>query len=148
MVTDSLTVVVRLEALLPTKKIIIIIIIKIIIETHCQCLFMPSVCFLSLKLLATLIILGLRFGADDASACADLEALKDWLSGLLNEGPKYGYSPKPSKSYVVVNERSIERANALFGPLGVKVVTSHRFLGGVIGDNEGQLEFLKSRVKE
>lgn len=35
--------------------------------------------------------------ADDASACADLEALKDWLSGLLNEGLKYGYSPKPSK---------------------------------------------------
>ena len=86
--------------------------------------------------------------ADDASACADLEALKDWLSGLLNEGPKYGYSPKPSKSYTVVNERSIERANALFGPLGVKVVTSHRFLGGVIGDNEGQMEFLRSRVKE
>ena len=86
--------------------------------------------------------------ANDASACADLETLKDWLSGLLNEGPKHGYLPKPSKSYVVVNERSIKRANVLFSPLGVKVVTSHRFLGGVIGDNDGQKEFLRSRVKE
>lgn len=51
-------------------------------------------------------------------------------------------------SFVVVKERSIERANALFSPLGVKVVTSHRFLGGVIGDNEGQMEFLRSRFKE
>uniref|UniRef100_A0A1X7U925 Reverse transcriptase domain-containing protein n=1 Tax=Amphimedon queenslandica TaxID=400682 RepID=A0A1X7U925_AMPQE len=86
--------------------------------------------------------------ADDASACAGLEALKDWLLRLLKEGPKFGYSPKPSKSYVVVNERSIERARILFSPLGVNVVTSHRFLGGVVGDREGQTGFIKSRVEK
>ena len=62
--------------------------------------------------------------ADNASACADLEALKDWLTRLLKEDPVYGYSPKPSKSYIVVNVRSVERANTIFGPLGVNVVKS------------------------
>ena len=80
------------------------------------------------------------------SACADLEALKDWLTRLLTEGPVYGYSPKPSKSYIVVNVRSVERANTIFGPLGVNVVTSHRFLGGVVGDRDGRNEFLRSQV--
>ena len=51
--------------------------------------------------------------ADDASAYADLEALKDWLTRLLKEGPEYGYLPKPSKSYIVMNVRSVERANYL-----------------------------------
>ena len=62
--------------------------------------------------------------AHDASACGGLEALKDWLTRLLKEGPVYGYLPKPRKSYIVVNVRSVKRANTIFGPLGVNFVTS------------------------
>ena len=42
------------------------------------------------------------------------------------------YFPEPTKSYVVVNERWKNEATAIFGDLGVQVVTGHRFLDGLL----------------
>ena len=50
----------------------------------------------------------------------------------MDLGPDFGYRPEPLKSYVVVDETDLAQADALFGHLGVKVVTSHRLLGGHI----------------
>ena len=47
--------------------------------------------------------------------------------------------------YVVVDETDFAEANTLFGHLGVKVVTSHRFLGGHIGLSKGLQELIRGR---
>uniref|UniRef100_A0A1X7UI80 Uncharacterized protein n=1 Tax=Amphimedon queenslandica TaxID=400682 RepID=A0A1X7UI80_AMPQE len=64
--------------------------------------------------------------ADDASACAPLCDLKKWFSKLLCIGPSYGCYQEPKKCVLV----------KFFSTLGVKVTTSHRLLGGVIGDQD------------
>ena len=71
--------------------------------------------------------------ADDASACAELSALRDWFSRLIEEGPKYGYFPELRKSFIVVSESHVLGAHEVFDDLGVSVVTGHRLLGGVVG---------------
>ena len=52
----------------------------------------------------------------------------------------------PLISFVVVNERWKKEAAAIFGDLGVQVVTGHRFLGGFIGSQCGRNEYVISRV--
>ena len=49
-------------------------------------------------------------------------------------GPSYGYSPEPHKSYLVVTPNITHLASDAFAGLGISVVCSHSFLGGVIGE--------------
>jgi hypothetical protein len=86
--------------------------------------------------------------ADDASAIGDLESVRQWLFELIHRGPNFGYFPEPQKSYLVVPERLKDRAESLFVPLGVKVVTGQRFLGGYIGDKEGRQIFVSKKIVE
>ena len=49
-------------------------------------------------------------------------------------GPSYGYFPEPHKSYLVVASNITHLASNAFAGLGIFVVCSHSFLGGVIGE--------------
>ena len=40
--------------------------------------------------------------ADDLTDAGKLEEIKIWWDTLMTEGPKYGYHPKPSKSFLIV----------------------------------------------
>ena len=64
----------------------------------------------------------------------------------MDLGPDFGYFPEPFKSYVVVDKTDFAEANTLFGHLGVKVVTSHRLLGGHIGLSKGLQEYVDEKV--
>ena len=64
----------------------------------------------------------------------------------MSLGPDFGYFPEPSKSFVVVDEPDLVEANALFGHHRVKVVTSHRLLGGHIGLSKGLHEYVDEKV--
>ena len=86
--------------------------------------------------------------ADDASACGELTSIRDWFDLLLQRGPSYGYFPNPNKSYIVVHPSSLTSAEQIFGPLGVQVVLSHRFLGGVLGDAPAKFSFVQEKVKQ
>ena len=86
--------------------------------------------------------------ADDASACSDLPALREWFLKLMELGPSFGYHPEPSKSFVVVNADYLDDAHNLFDDLHVNVVTSHRLLGGVVGETSECMQFVSSRVEE
>ena len=46
----------------------------------------------------------------------------------------------------VIDETDFAEANTLFGHLGVKVVTSHRLLGGHIGLSKGLQEYVDEKV--
>jgi len=51
----------------------------------------------------------------------------NWFSLFCSHGSGFGYYPEPIKSFVVVNEQWMSKAAAIFGDLGVRVVTGHRF---------------------
>lgn len=84
--------------------------------------------------------------ADDASAGGSLADLYKWFSRLCDYGPAYGYFPEPTKCVLVVDECCKDRAVDMFCPLGVQVVTGHRYLGGFIGSNDGLQRFISEKV--
>ena len=88
--------------------------------------------------------------ADDASACGQLSNLLDWFKLLLYYGPSYGHHPNPSKCCLVVDHKSVSEATALFSHMGIKIVTSHRFLGEgeFIGDSNSAMEFVAEKVQK
>ena len=43
---------------------------------------------------------------DDISAVGSLKSIKDYWDKLTAIGPKYGYLPKPTKSYLIVKEKN------------------------------------------
>ena len=60
----------------------------------------------------------------------------------------YGYYPEPLKSVLVVDVEFHSKAEEIFHGTGIKVVSSHRLLGGVIGDLDGKNNFIDSQVKK
>ena len=44
--------------------------------------------------------------SDDFSVAGSLNSIKDYWDKLTAIGPKYGYIPKPTKSYLIVKEKS------------------------------------------
>ena len=87
--------------------------------------------------------------ADDASACGYLEHLKDWFVQLQRVGPSsYGYSPEPTKCVLVVNRDHIPLAHQIFDSFGVEITTSHRLLGGVVGDVDGVSSHIEHCVND
>ena len=67
---------------------------------------------------------------------------------LLHHGPQYGYYSNPFKCCVVVDSSCHDRATQIFSPLGVQVVSSHRFLGGFLGDTSARDEFVSCKVRQ
>jgi len=65
----------------------------------------------------------------------------------MYHGPSYGYYPNPSKCCLVVHHNSVSEAKALFSQMSIKIVTSHRFLGGLIGDSNSAMEFVTEKVQ-
>ena len=72
--------------------------------------------------------------------------LHNWFNQLCSYGPSFGYYPEPTKRFVAVNERWKSDAAAVFGDLGVQVVTGYRFLGGFIGSPKERDEYVMSKV--
>uniref|UniRef100_A0A1X7TXC3 Uncharacterized protein n=1 Tax=Amphimedon queenslandica TaxID=400682 RepID=A0A1X7TXC3_AMPQE len=75
--------------------------------------------------------------ADDDSAIGNLSPIRSWFDSLLILGPKFGYFPEPQKSCLVIQESILPQAHQLFNDLDIKITTSSRFLGGVVGDSSG-----------
>ena len=84
--------------------------------------------------------------ADDASAGGLLKNLREWFLLLCSHGPHFGYFPEPSKCFLVVAPSQLSLANDIFGPLGIQIVTGHRFLGGFIGDLDERWNFVINKV--
>lgn len=57
-----------------------------------------------------------------------------------------GYYLKPRESFFVVSRDYLTEAHSIFDELGVNRVTNHRFLGGVVGNEEGKADFVKHCV--
>ena len=87
--------------------------------------------------------------ADDSAAIGPLDKVKLWWDTLLNEGPKYGYYPNSTKTWLVVEESQLESANDIFSNTGVNVTTEGRpYLGAAIGTRSYVDKYMKGKVDQ
>ena len=64
-------------------------------------------------------------------------------------GPKYGYFPKASKSYLIVKEDKLGEARNVFNDSNVYItIEGKRHLGAVIRSNEYREEYVKDLVND
>ena len=66
----------------------------------------------------------------------------------MARGPQFGYFPEPKKSFLVVHDTFINRAEQVFIDCGIQVVSSRRFLGGIIGDSDDEMRYIDGKVDE
>ena len=73
--------------------------------------------------------------ADEISRARKLEEIKIWWDTLMTEVPKYGYYPKPSKSFLIVKQRYKEYPERIFTGSNIKIATEGaRHLGAILSD--------------
>ena len=85
--------------------------------------------------------------ADDSAAGGKLCEVMQWWSNLQEQGPSFGYFPKPSKTWLIVKEEHLERAKAMFS--GINITTEgHRYLGSYIGTDSGKIKFMQGKATD
>ena len=72
--------------------------------------------------------------ADDFSAVGKLKSFLQWWTTLLQIGPKFGYFPDPTKSWLITKSETHAIRKKFVKDTKVKIANSgKRFLGSVIG---------------
>ena len=90
--------------------------------------------------------------ADDAAAAGKLSCLRDWWDKLSLLGPKFGYYPNASKSWLITKESAfLSDANTIFAHTGVNITSRGRpylAIGAAIGTREFVASHVNSKVEE
>ena len=87
--------------------------------------------------------------ADDAAAVGKITDLRDWWDKLTTLGPRYGYFPNPSKTWLVTKEGLHVTTASIFASTGVKVTPDSRpYLGAAIGSPEYISSHVETKVTE
>ena len=87
--------------------------------------------------------------ADDLGGGSKLTLLREWWSRVVEHGPKFGYFPKASKSWLVVKEDMLLQAEELFRDTGINITTEGRkYLGGYVGTEEGRRKYFQELCEE
>ena len=84
--------------------------------------------------------------ADDAGALGTFTRIETHFNSSTRQGPGHGYYPKPSKSLLIMHPENIETGKDFGAHHGFRVCTGARYLGGYIGDNESQINWLRERT--
>ena len=86
--------------------------------------------------------------ADELAAGGKLENIKIWWDLLTNLGPKIGYFPNSSKSWLNVKENMMENAKQLLKNSGIKITSSgKRHLSAVIGSTDFRRTYVSNIVE-
>lgn len=85
--------------------------------------------------------------ADDLLGAGKLRNLRDWWSQILIQGPRLGYYPNASKTWLVVKQEVVEQAKVIFRDTSINITCEGRkYLGGFIGTNTSRDEYAKDLV--
>ena len=75
---------------------------------------------------------------DDLAGGSKLRKIREWWDRVVENGPKYGYYPKASKSWLVVKPEMELEATEIFNGTGVNItIEGRKYLGGYVGTKEG-----------
>ena len=61
--------------------------------------------------------------ADDLTAVGTVMPLRNWWEMLCRLGPKFGYFPEGSKSWLIVKEKEVQKAQSVFKDTNIKITT-------------------------
>ena len=88
--------------------------------------------------------------ADDATGAGKLAPLKQWWLGIAEEGKRYGYYVKPSKSWLVLKDPSqLEETKNLFANSPINItIDGKRHLGAAIGTEIFKNEYMEDKVSK
>ena len=87
--------------------------------------------------------------ADSYTVAGKPASFRDYSEKLTVLGPKYGYFPKASKSYLIVKEDKLGEARNVFNNSNVSItIEGKSHLGAVIGSNEYREEYVKDLVND
>ena len=87
--------------------------------------------------------------ADDINGGGTVENVQTWWETINLKGPKYGYNPKASKSWLIVKPEKYDRAMELFKDSNVQItMEGHKQLGASLGTMEFKEIYVKEMVEE
>ena len=87
--------------------------------------------------------------ADDASVAGGLSLLRNWWDRISTFGPAFGYHPNARKTWLVVKEQYLSKANELFSDTEVQITTQGRpYLGAPLGSEAFTREFASMKIKD
>ena len=87
--------------------------------------------------------------AGDFTVAGKLSSIKDYWSQLISIGPKYGYFPKASKSYLIVKADQLPSAITLFDNSNINItVEGKRLFGALVGSDSYKRKFVDNFVKD
>ena len=85
--------------------------------------------------------------ADDFTAGGTIESLKYWWDTLCKLGPKFGYYPQASKTWLIVKDAYVKKSNEIFKNSSIQTTsTGQRHLGAVIGTTEYKQEYMNEKI--
>ena len=83
-----------------------------------------------------------------AAFADDLGGAGRWKN-IERYGPLLGYQPKPSKSWFIVKLENLSLAKEIFADTVLIITTEgHQYLGGYMGSNEGNLNYMQDKVSK
>ena len=87
--------------------------------------------------------------ADDLAGVGKLESLKQWWLNLMDYGPKVGYYPEPSKSWLIVKHEHLNDAKKIFEGTGLNLtVEGRKHLGAAVGATNFKEEYVRGKIEE
>ena len=87
--------------------------------------------------------------ADDLTAAGTIMHLRNWWETLCRLGPKFGYFPEGSKSWLIVKEKEVQKAQSVFKDTNIKITTEgQRHLGAVIGSETFKQKYVQEKIDQ
>ena len=89
--------------------------------------------------------------ADDAAALGTLARCRDWWDDLAKIGPSYGYSPNPTKTWLITKEACYANALAQFNGTNINVTCSghsYMYLGSALGTSTFFYNFASEKIAQ
>eukprot|EP00794_Sanderia_malayensis_P001505 gene1505-biopygen1251 len=85
--------------------------------------------------------------ADDLGGAGKLHVVRSWWNRIVEFGPKLGYFPNATKSWLVIKLDVEQEAREIFDGTDIQITTEGRkYLGGFIGSKEGKDSYVSSLV--
>ena len=87
--------------------------------------------------------------ADDLTAAGTIMRLRNWWETLCRLGPKFGYFPERSKSWLVVKEKEVQKGQSVFRDTNIKITTEgQQHLGAVIGSEIFKQKYVQEKIDQ